>query len=702
MIKTEWNQFYPFNKQCPPIADSLALVGCTPLAMAQILRKWEWPLTGIGTNTDTWPETTLGTIDFSTRNYDYGNMPAYADSTSTEAIQLAVSTLCYDTGVSLNANYASSGTDAFTEFIPFVITKHFNYTSQYESEVSWYSDGLTSWKQALIQSMQGGTPIIYAGLWDPEDTAAHTWIADGYNSSEDKLHYNLGWKDTLSNNWYPAETYINDLDRAIFNILPDKTDNAMSIPYKEDFEQVLTGDGKYQIPINFGVSSLSFSTIDDVGNNNSKALIREHMNLEDWFLLKKISLVCDSVPVLKFKYKIDGVQNFVAGDSLRIEVSSDNRVTWNRIASIDHLNFNSTSQFSDKLISLNDYKNQIVNIRFRFFTVNNPETVYKYYFDDIEIGKLGLSFPELTNDMTLPPKTAQPIKVSPSIVTPPKSKGFEDYDMIMDYYVKLDDGESAYELAYSDSVLENGVFEFPNLNTDNYMGKDIKIRAYARTKSSLTTLDSIDISLKISGRECHVDLPLPATETWFDFETRLNFAGSILAEAAFVDSLDNVLIGFDVYDDYQSQVYSDYYGYEINISIFDPWYIENYCVDSTNYFCNVSKEAKSKFIDRESLAVDKDFEKKSTVTFLETVKSETSIAASLNGSPKDYVVYPAFTARYPRSLDLYPGTYTVFMQAIRKDLYEFDGTISEIARHDSLQFIIPQYRGPLFLDINFC
>ncbi|MDX9694793.1 MAG: C10 family peptidase, partial [Bacteroidales bacterium] len=688
MIKTEWNQFYPFNKQCPPISDSLSLVGCTPLAMAQILRKWEWPLTGIGTNTDTWPETTLGTIDFSTRNYDYGNLPAYADSTSTEAIQLAVSTLCLDAGVSLNANYASSGTDAFTEFIPFIITKHFNFTSQYETEVSWFPNELVGWKQAVIQSMQERTPIIYAGLWDPEDTAAHTWIADDYDSTEDEFHYNLGWKDTLRNNWYPAETYIDYLDRAIFNILPDKTDNAMTIPFKENFENVMSGEGIVQIPKSFGTSRLSFGTMDNIGNNDSKAFVRDHLNSEDWFLIKKINLICESVPVLKFKYKIDGIQNFVVGDSLRIEVSNDNRITWNRIASIDHSNFNSTNQFADKIISLYNYKNQTVNIRFRFFTVSNPETVYKYYFDDIEIGKLELSFPELTNDMTLPPKTAQPIKVSPSIVTPPKSKGFEDYDMIMDFYVKEDIEEAEYALAYSDSVLENGVFEFPNLNTDNYMGKDIKIRAYARTKSSLTTLDSIDISLKISGRECSVDLPLPATESWFDFETRLNFAGSILAEPSFVDSLDNVLIGFDVYDDYQSQVYSDYYGYEINISIFDPWYIENYCVDSTNYFCNISKEAKSKFIDRESLAVDKEFEKKKTVRLLDVVKQESTI----DGDSKDYVAYPAFTARYPRSLDLYPGTYTVFMMAIRKDLYEYDGTISEIARHDSLQFIIPQWK----------
>jgi hypothetical protein len=697
MIKTEWNQFYPFNKQCPVITDTLALVGCTPLAMAQILRKWEWPLTGIGTNTETWPETTLGTIDFSTRNYNYGNMPAYADSSSTEVIQLAVSTLCYDVGVSLNANYASTGTDAFTENIPFIITKHFNYTSQYESEVSWYPNGLTGWKQAVILSMQEGTPLIYAGLWNPEDTAAHTWIVDDYRSSSDEFHYNLGWKDTLMNNWYPAETYIDYLDRAIFNIFPDKTDNAMSIPYKEDFESVMSGENISQIPKSFGTSRLSFGTIENVGNNNSKGFFRDHMNLEDWFLLKKISLVCDSVPVLKFKYKIDGVHNFVAGDSLRIEVSNDNRVTWNRIASIDHLNFNSTSQFADKLISLNDYKNQIVNIRFRFFTVNNPETVYKYYFDDIEIGKLGLSFPELTNDMTLPPKTAQPIKVTPSIYTPPKSKGFEDYDMIMDFYVKEDIEEAEYSLAYSDSVLENGVFEFPGLNTDDFIGKNIKVRAVARTKSSATTLKSTEISLKISGRECRVDLPLPATESWFDFETRLNFAGSILAEPSFADSLNNVLIGFDVYDDYMSKAYSDFYGYPISISIFSQlYYDEVYYCDSTAYFCGFTKDviqAGDRVLKPDAAEMIK---KENTKKFILPDRKPYIIGSDKNS--KDITAYEAFTYRYPISLNLYAGTYTVFMQAIRKDLYEYDGTISEIALHDSLQFIIPMWKIKLHKD----
>ncbi|HAQ60576.1 TPA: hypothetical protein DCR49_00995 [Candidatus Delongbacteria bacterium] len=169
----------------------------------------------------------------------------------------------------------------------------------------------------------------------------------------------------------------------------------------------------------------------------------------------------------------------------------------------------------------------------------------------------------------------------------------------------------------------------------------------------------------------------------------MNFAGSILAEPTFADSLDNVLLYMDVYDDYNSALY------EMPISIFASYYDTYFSCDSTAYFCEFTKDSKSKQRKINPVSFDvleKAMKDKIKEFFVPLIKP------SVEKGTKSIVEYPAFTARFPHSLDLYPGTYTVYFQAIRKDLYEANGTISEIAKADSMQFIIPQWKMKLRKD----
>ena len=52
MLATAWHQGAPYNRDCPQIFGSeacySALVGCVPLAAAQIMRYWAWPPYGAG------------------------------------------------------------------------------------------------------------------------------------------------------------------------------------------------------------------------------------------------------------------------------------------------------------------------------------------------------------------------------------------------------------------------------------------------------------------------------------------------------------------------------------------------------------------------------------------------------------------------------------------------------------------------------
>lgn len=700
LIKTEWYQNYPFNIFCPVTSDT-TLVGCSPLAMAQLMKYYSYPANGLE--------------DFSSITYDWSNMLSHDSLMTTQAQREAVARICADAGTAVNATYGlpPTGTSVYFDEISAGFSRYFNYTAQLKTKAEWYSTSNTDeWVDSLISSIGRNEPIIYGGLYsDASFSGTHTWIINHFNSGTNDFHFNMGWEPDPKdyNDWYPASVFILASHFAVFDVVPDKNEDALSIPYKEDFQgvDIENGSGIFQIPKNIGVSHTltqegymtMFMYEFDTENRNNAIKVRNSGENNQWFVVKKINLACDSVPVLKFKYNIQDASGLVdqGTDEIIIEVSNDNRVTWNQIYALDKDNYKTSdfNKFVEKITSLNQYKNQIVNIRFRFpySGANNF-----CFIDDIEVGKLDLKFTELVNDTIMPPRTAQPIKVTPSISLQQKSKGFDDYDIVMDYYIKKDMEEPVTKEEYppepnfTDSICENGIFEYPDWNTDDSLGVTFKIRAVARAKSDNTTLTSTEVKVKISGRECRVDLPLPATESWFDFETRLSVSGSILAEPALADSLDNVYVFFNIFDDY----WSNYCGWEV--SVFDEFYYDNNLdCDSNAYFCYFTKDMEKREYRPNKPVISGKPDIRNSMKILDLMQS--TPANSTEKNTKDLTVYPVDPYRYPTSLNLYPGTYTVYMMAIRKDLYDADGTISEIAKGDSMQFIIPYWKMKLRRDM---
>jgi len=554
---TKWNQLSPYWYDCP--ADSVnghTVVGCVAIAMAQMMKYHQWPETGIGNFEYTLPIWGTQSSDFSQHTYNWAIMPDSA-YTNTSDSTLQVAQICRDAGVSVNMEYGTSASHPSSDKAYFFssLSEFFNYTCNDFVLFSYYSDSQnTAGWYTRIQNEVALRPIFY-------NTSSHSMILDGYDAIKG-YHINVGNPPPYETLIWRTQAQLEAIGTPlsiITDIIPDRNDNPILIPYSQNFDGVL----KNEIPAN--TASLHNNSVQDLyGFENTyhlKALLDNNSSTvavpdSSWFVIKKISLACDSVPVLKYKYRIDRTLNPVSlnpGDSITVEVSKDNRITWKQISSITSSNHPYTTDYLDKIISLNEFKNEIVNIRFKYY-LDPSTTSLNYRLDNLEVGKLDLKFTELVNDTIMPPRTAQSIKITPSISSQPKSKGYENYDMKIDFYIAKDGDSYPFFPNFTDSICENGIFEYPNWNTDDSLGVTFKIRAVARTKSNNTTLKSTEVRVKISGRECHVDLPLPATESWFDFETRLNFAGSILAEPSFVDSLDNVLIGFDVYDDYASVI----------------------------------------------------------------------------------------------------------------------------------------------------
>ena len=191
LLTTTWAQSPYFNALCP----GGSVAGCAATAMAQILKYWNYPATGIGSHT--YYHSTYGylTANFGSTTYNYSNMPNAVTSSNS-----AVATLNYHCGVAVDMNYSPSGSGAYvltSDFSGFhsascqnAYTTFFGFNASLQGiEKSNYTD--VNWINLLKQDLSGGKPVQYAG-WDNTLNVAHTWVFDGVDISNN-FHANFGW-----------------------------------------------------------------------------------------------------------------------------------------------------------------------------------------------------------------------------------------------------------------------------------------------------------------------------------------------------------------------------------------------------------------------------------------------------------------------------------------------------------------------------
>lgn len=199
LILTRWNQSPLYNNLCPMdnAKNDRTVTGCVATAMAQVLKYWDYPVTGNG---DYSYNHTLGTqfADFGATTYDWANMPLELTATSTDAQVAAVAQLMYHCGVSVEMDYGVSstgGSGAFTissksnstHCAEYALREYWGYKPTLQGlQKAKYSD--KDWKKMLKEDLDTGRPIIYSGYGD----GGHCFVCDGYNEDE-YFHFNWGW-----------------------------------------------------------------------------------------------------------------------------------------------------------------------------------------------------------------------------------------------------------------------------------------------------------------------------------------------------------------------------------------------------------------------------------------------------------------------------------------------------------------------------
>lgn len=209
LIQTGWDQTAPFWNDCPKKGGNYAYTGCVATAMAQVLNYWQWPNTGVGSNSVMFNSTTY-TVDFTSGNYDWANMLNIYTSSANASQKAAVAKLMYHCGVAAGMEYGTDGSGAYTinwndESEACAQNALWKYLKYKKSSIKGYyrngSSGYytswtkTNWINMLKAELDAGRPILYAGDDNGSPTpAGHSFVCDGYDSS-DKMHFNWGWEN---------------------------------------------------------------------------------------------------------------------------------------------------------------------------------------------------------------------------------------------------------------------------------------------------------------------------------------------------------------------------------------------------------------------------------------------------------------------------------------------------------------------------
>lgn len=176
LLTTTWNQETGYNDYCPG-----GYTGCVATAMSQIMNYHEFPVSGAKSHRYSHPTYGEQSIDFSSVNYDWANMP---DASGSDAVAV----LMRHAGVAVDMDYSTSGSGAQSRDVTYALANYFKYDQGISiEERANYSDA--AWIALIKNELDNSRPVYYSG---DDGSSGHAWVCDGYNNS-DQLHLNWGW-----------------------------------------------------------------------------------------------------------------------------------------------------------------------------------------------------------------------------------------------------------------------------------------------------------------------------------------------------------------------------------------------------------------------------------------------------------------------------------------------------------------------------
>jgi len=197
LLTTRWDQQWSNDGDCPAYnyyvteqnsrqcgdenCDDLCPVGCTAVAMGQIMKKWNYPVY----------------LPNKVQQYDWCNMRdellSYRPNYTKE--RNAIARLLKDCADNANSNYciANCATSAFPNAAKNALVDDFGYSSNAKLRLQ-SSHSNSTWRNFIKTDLDNGRPVLYtivAWIFN-----SHTLVCDGYGS-DNLFHFNWGWGNSI-------------------------------------------------------------------------------------------------------------------------------------------------------------------------------------------------------------------------------------------------------------------------------------------------------------------------------------------------------------------------------------------------------------------------------------------------------------------------------------------------------------------------
>ena len=208
-----------YNKFCPTFYTASCghnIVGCSAVALGQILWYWEWPdYADIPKKINRYGGVYDGTIK---RYYDWENMPS-SIYLSTDMYKVdAVAKFLRDCGYAEEMWYGGDDWSlAGIAKIKRAMDRNFNLHYTNVHEYSW-----VDMEEILIDEIENSRPVL-CQAWSDTTVNAHSFVIDGYDvvSGDVKYHINFGWGGYL-NGFYDLAFGTYNINRTFLTeIYPD-------------------------------------------------------------------------------------------------------------------------------------------------------------------------------------------------------------------------------------------------------------------------------------------------------------------------------------------------------------------------------------------------------------------------------------------------------------------------------------------------
>jgi hypothetical protein len=243
LLKTTWDQNWPYNKYCPvePLASTTSNghcpTGCVAVAMGQIMKYYNYPVSGIG-NVSYTSSYGTHTVDFSKSVYAWPQMPAFLNTLSDTISVNSTAQSLYQCAVAVKSDFGIKNTGAGAQATMDNLQNIFGYCPIIRGKRR-YSATKLEWDSLICREINKSRPVIYVAK-DSASADSHIFVLDHYQRRPDlkiQYHCNWGWGGR-ANGYFRLDSlfansrhYGNDSDIIIFRISPPTLPTPKNLRY---------------------------------------------------------------------------------------------------------------------------------------------------------------------------------------------------------------------------------------------------------------------------------------------------------------------------------------------------------------------------------------------------------------------------------------------------------------------------------------